>query len=54
MFKFIADVILSKWCKIQASKCYIEIKEAASLEVKGLLYSFLLIASLPSGSRTIN
>ena len=48
-------------CKIQASKCYIKYlllvpkeKEAASLKVKGLLYSCLLITCLPSGSRTLN
>ena len=48
-------------CEIQASKCYIESlplvpkdKEAASLKVKGPLYSCLLIARLPSGSRTLN
>ena len=39
-------------CKIQASKR--KIKEAASLKVKGLLYSYLLIARLPSGSMTLN
>ena len=31
-----------------------KIKEAASLKVKGLLYGRLLIARLPSGSRTLN
>ena len=31
-----------------------KIKEAASLKVKGSLYSCLLIACLPSGSRTLN
>ena len=47
-------------CKIQASKCYIKslllvLKEAASLKVKDLLYScLLLIAFLPSGSWTLN
>ena len=38
-------------CKIQASKCYVEslvlrINEAASLKVKGSLYSCLLIVCL--------
>ena len=48
-------------CKIQASKHYIislplvrKIKEAASLKVIGPLYSCLLIACLPSGSRMLN
>ena len=49
--------------KIQASKCYIKFlllvpkekkKEAASLKVKGPLYSCLLIVCLPSGSRMLN
>ena len=48
-------------CKIQASKCYIKslpsvqmIREAASLKVKGPLYSCLLIMHSSSGSRTLN
>ena len=45
-------------CKIQARKHYIKyfqkIKEAASLKVKCPLYSWLLVACLPSGSRTLN
>ena len=46
-------------CKIQASKCYIEslslvLKEAASHKVRGSLYSYLLIARLPSGCRMLN
>ena len=46
-------------CKIQASKHYTEslvpkVKKAASLKVKGLLHSYLLIACLPSESRTFN
>ena len=46
-------------CKIQASKHYVEslplvLKEAASHKVKGSLYSCLLIARLPSGSRMFN
>ena len=48
-------------CNIHASKCYIKSlplvpkdKIAASLKVKGLLYSCLLIACLHSGSRTLN
>ena len=47
-------------CKIQASERYIESlllvlkdKKAASLEVKGPLYSCLLISCLPSG-KTLN
>ena len=52
----------SAMCKIQASKRYIKslplvpnkIKEAASLKVKGLLHSCLLIMHLPSGSRMLN
>ena len=47
--------------QIRARKCYIESlslvlkdKEAASLKMKGLLYSCLLIVRLPSGSRTLN
>ena len=47
--------------KIQARKCYIESlslvaedKKAAFLKVKGPLYSCLLIAHLPSGSRMLN
>ena len=45
-------------CKILASKRYIESlvlnDKAASLKVKGLLYSCLLIACFSSGSRTLN
>jgi len=48
-------------CKIQASKRYVESlslvpkdKKAASLKVKGSLYGCLLIARLPSRSRTLN
>ena len=45
-------------CEIQAIKRYIEslplVLEAASLKVKGPLYSCLLIVCLPSGSRTLN
>ena len=49
-------------CKIQASKRYIESlplvpkdkRSCASLNVKGPLYSCLLIARLPSGSRMLN
>ena len=46
-------------CKIQANKCYVEflplmLNEAASLKVKGSLYSCLLIVCLPSGSRMLN
>ena len=33
---------------------YRKVKEAAPLKVKGPLYSCLLIARLPSGSRTLN
>ena len=38
------------------SPCHscLKIKEAASLKVKGSLYSCLLIAHLPSGSKTLN
>ena len=44
-------VFSAAMCKIQASKSYVEslvlkIKEAASLKVKGSLYSCLLIACL--------
>ena len=53
------SVLSAAVCKIQASKCYIKslplvLKEAASLKVKGPLYSCLLIGRLPSGSRTLN
>ena len=46
-------------CKIQSSKCYIKSlplapKEAASLKVKDLLYSCLLIVHLPSRSGALN
>ena len=39
-------------CKIQASKCYIECLLLVTKDnVKGLLYSCLLIARLPSRSK---
>ena len=34
--------------------CCLKIEEAASLKVKDSLYSCLLAARLPSGSRTLN
>ena len=34
--------------------CCLKIEEAASHEVKGSLYSCLLVAHLPSGSRALN
>ena len=34
--------------------CCLKIEEADSHKVKGSLYSCLLVASLPSGSRTLN
>ena len=34
--------------------CCLEIEEADSYKVKGSLYSCLLVAHLPSGSRTLN
>ena len=55
----LGSVFSAAVCKIQASKRYIEslplvLEEAASLKVKGPLFSCLLITCLPSQSRTLN
>ena len=55
------SVFSAAMCKLQASKRYVESlplvlkdEEPVSLKVKGSLYSCLLIARLPSGSRMLN
>ena len=43
-------VVMAKKCYIESLPSVLKDKEAASLKVKGPLYSCLLIARLPSGS----